>query len=111
MSSTGRAPPASPDDTIGISDAVVNYWFYNRQDATYVGHEEVFADNGWSGYMLCYVSCPAPCLFPLDTDFVQIPEARGFSQIARQICVSKVGGVLILKSNPRKSKNGGYTGT
>lgn len=59
-----KSPPASQDDATGISKAVVNDWFYNRQDATYVGYEEVFTDNGWGGHVLCYVSCPTLGLFP-----------------------------------------------
>lgn len=67
-----KSPPASQDDATGMFKAVVNDWFYNRQDATYVGYEEVFTD------VLCYVSCPTLGLFPHDTDFLQILEARGF---------------------------------
>lgn len=71
-----KSPPASQDDATGMSKAVVNDWFYIRQDATYVGYEEIFTDNGWGGHVLCYVSCPTLGLFPLDTDFLLPVDTR-----------------------------------
>lgn len=63
----------SQADATGISKAVVNIWFYNRQDATEAGYEKVFTDNGFGGDVLCYVSRSTLGLLPLDTDFLQTP--------------------------------------
>lgn len=73
-----KSPPASQDDATAISKAVVNDWFYNRQGATYVGYTEVFTDNGFFGHYLCYVSSSTCGLLPIDTNSLQIPEAKGF---------------------------------
>lgn len=62
--------PASQADATGISNTVVNDWFYNRQDATHVRYEKVFTDTGFGGHVVCYVSRSTLGLLPQDTDFL-----------------------------------------